>query len=513
MERTVARRPLDEDAGHHHAAEKARPNGKPNVLLICTDHWSAPLLGVAGHPAIQTPTLDTLARSGVRYTNAYSACPVCIPARRSLMTGTSPRTHGDRVYRDRLPMPSVPTLAQTFRGAGYQAYAVGKLHVYPQRDRIGFDDVILDEEGRTQFGVVDDYETFLGEEGYAGRQFEHGMGNNEYVWRPWHLPEDTHVTNWAARQMCRTIKRRDPTRPAFWYLSFRHPHPPLVPLRAYVDLYRDVEIDMPFVGEWARDPAAVPYALQANSAAFGLERAAQVEGARRAVYALCTHIDHQLRVVIGTLREEGLLDNTMILFTADHGDMLGNHGVWQKRLFYEHAAGIPMLLVGVEGDRRVGHHRVDERLVALQDVMPTLLDLAGLEVPESVEGLSMVGERRREGLYGEIGEGVAATRMVHDGRHKLIYYPTGNRRQLFDLAEDPWELRDVAVSGEYATTLARLTERLTAELYGGDEQWVQDGHLRGLPEQRYAPRANRGLSGQRGGHWPPPATSAGGKGE
>ena len=168
-------------------------SNKPNVLLISTDHWPAALLGAAGHPAIQTPTLDELCRSGVRFRNAYAECPVCIPARRTLMTGTTPRTHGDRVFKDKLTMPEIPTMAQTFRDAGYQAYAVGKLHVYPQRDRIGFDDVILDEEGRVQYGVLDDYELFLGDQGYAGRHFDHGMGNNEYVNRPWHLPDETHA--------------------------------------------------------------------------------------------------------------------------------------------------------------------------------------------------------------------------------------------------------------------------------------------------------------------------------
>jgi len=150
---------------------------KPNFLVVSTDHWAASLLGAAGHPTIQTPTLDTLAQSGVRFNNCYSSCPVCIPARRTLMTGTSPKTHGDRVFQPELPMPELPTMAQTFRDAGYQAYAVGKLHVYPQRDRIGFDDVILEEEGRVLYGVIDDYEIFLADKGFAGQQFDHGMGN------------------------------------------------------------------------------------------------------------------------------------------------------------------------------------------------------------------------------------------------------------------------------------------------------------------------------------------------
>ena len=486
-------------------AEAARR--RPNVLLVCTDHWPAALLGVAGHPAIQTPTLDTLARSGVRFSNAYSESPVCIPARRSLMTGTSPRAHGDRVFKETLPMPAFPTLAQTFRHAGYQAYAVGKLHVYPQRDRIGFDDVILDEEGRTQYGVLDDYELFLGDHGFAGQHFDHGMSNNEYWTRPWHLPEYTHATNWATQQMARVIKRRDPTRPAFWYLSYRHPHPPLVPLQAYLDLYRDVEIAPPYTGTWAEDADSLPYALQAQRAAGVHLTPAQVESARRAFYALCTHIDHQLRVIVGVLREEALLDDTIFCFTADHGDMLGNHGLWAKRLFYEPAANVPMLLVGAAGngsDRRVGHGRVDERLVGLQDVMPTLLDLGGIPAPVTVEGHSMAGETRRDWLYGEIGEGASATRMIRDGRFKLVYYPVGNHRQIFDLAGDPHELHDLAGSAAQASALEHLTRCLIGQLYGGDEQWVRDGTLQGLPGRRFVPGPNKGLSSQRGQHWPPP---------
>ena len=116
---------------------------KPNVLLVTTDHWPGKLLGVAGHPCIQTPTLDQLARDGTRYNRAYSEVPVCIAARRTLMTGCTARTHGDRQFDELRPMPDLPTMAQTFRDAGYQAYGVGKLHIHPQRNRIGFDDVLL----------------------------------------------------------------------------------------------------------------------------------------------------------------------------------------------------------------------------------------------------------------------------------------------------------------------------------------------------------------------------------
>lgn len=487
------------------------PEKHPNVLMICTDHWPGSLFGIAGHPAIQTPTLDQLARNGCRYTRSYSECPVCIPARRTLMTGTTCRTHGDRHFDETLRMPDIPTLAQTFRDNGYQAFASGKLHVYPQRDRIGFDDVILHEEGRAQFDAVDDYELYLGDQGHLGQMFAGGMNNNSYLNRPWHLPEQVHVTNWTTQQMARQIQRRDPSKPGFWYLSYCHPHPPLTPLGCYVDMYRDVEPPQPHIGKWAQNPESLPWPLRSRLSSWENFTDHQVRSALRAFYAMCTHIDHQIRVVIGTLREERLLDDTILLFTSDHGDMLGNHRQWAKRLFYEDSARVPMILVGTAGDDRVGHHRVDNRLVGWQDIMPTLLDLAGLEIPESVEGISMVSEGPRPCLYGECGNGPTATRMLHDGRHKLIYYPIGNRTQLFDLDEDPKEMNDLAGQSSHTKVEKRLKDLLAAELYGGDEAWIESGEWIGLPDREVVPGPDRGLSGQRGSHWPvPPQTGLGG---
>lgn len=477
---------------------------RPFVLLITADQWPACLLGASGHPSVQTPTLDALAKNGVTFVNAYSEHPVCIPARRSLMTGTSARRHGDRAFNPTGRMPDLPTLAQTFRDAGYQAYAVGKTHTYPQRDRIGFDDVLVDDEGRTMYGVADDYDIYLGDQGLAGRQFGHGMGNNSYVFRPWHLPEETHPTAWATRMMTRTIKRRDPTRPAFWYLSYRHPHPPLVPLQAYLDLYRDLPIDEPYCGDWARDRRSLPYNAQAVQSRGDPYGPRQTLAARRAFYALCTHIDHQIGNVIGTLREEGILDDTVICFTSDHGDMLGNHGMWAKQVFYENSAGIPMILMGPAGEERVGFDRKDARLVCLQDVMPTLLDLCDIAVPDSVEGLSMLGEEKRDLLFGEFGEKGHCSRMLRDRRQKLIYYPVGNRFQLFDLQDDPLELVDRAGDPAYADVQLGLTGALLSRLYGSDRDWVEGGKLVGEPQRDFKPGPNRDLSSMRGDHFPQP---------
>ena len=476
---------------------------RPNVLLICTDHWAAEHLGFAGHPAILTPGLNEIASTGVRFTNAYSECPVCIPARRTLMTGQSPKSHGDRIFNDQLRFPDVTTLPQAFRDAGYQADAVGKLHVHPQRDRIGFDSVLLDDEGRSQWGVLDDYDIYLGDQGLAGRQFDHGMSNNQYHWRPWHLAEEHHATTWAGRSMARTIKRRDPTKPAFWYLGFRHPHPPLVPPMSYVDLYRDIPIDEPYVGEWAKEGRGLPYALAALQGRSKLYSESELHAARRAFYALCTQIDHQIRYLIGTLRMEGILDDTIILFTSDHGDMLGNHGMVAKRIFYESSANIPMILLPNKGNPKVPEGVVDDRLVAFADIMPTLLDLCGIQVPDTVDGQSMVGEETRDHVYGECGEDDHATRMIREERYKLIYYPIGNHVQLFDMINDPHEMTDLAADPAHAAMLERMTRRLVAELHGSDQDWLDGDKLVGKPDKTYEWAPHRSLNSQRGDGWPP----------
>ena len=461
---------------------------RPNVLLICTDHWPGKMIGALGHPDIQTPTIDQMVSNGIAFTNAYATTPTCVPARRELMTGTFSKTHGDRVFDQTMPMPDLPTIAQTFRDADYQAYGVGKLHINPPRDRIGFDDVLIDEAGRLgdrgDQMVQDDYEHFLTERGYPGEESSHGI-QNTFAYRDWHLPEYYHFTNWTAREMSRFIVRRDRDRPGFWYMSFYAPHPPLLPPAAYMAIYRSLEIEEPFMGDWAQDFDALPFALKTKLNAYrelalSTTRTRQI---RQAFYAMSTHVDHQIKAVVGLLKEQGILNNTIIMFTSDHGNMLGDNGMYNQGEFYEGSAKIPMVLVPTpEQVKSTGFNQRDDRLVAHADIMPTLLGMCDVPIPDTVEGLSMVRDEKREYLYGELKEDHSATRMVHDGRHKLIYYPVGHRFQLFDLLEDPNELRDVADDPGHSRVRAHLTGLLKERIYGSDLDWLKDGELVGLPE-------------------------------
>ncbi len=459
-----------------------------NVMLITVDQWSGDYLGCAGNKEILTPSLDELAKDGIRYSNAISNTPVCIPARRELMLGVGSQTHGDRIFNESLCMPSNrPSMAQVFRDNGYQAFAVGKLHVYPQRDRIGFDDVILYEEGRHKPGMnQDDYERFLYRNGHAGEEMAHSMSNNNYFFRPFHLQEKFHPTNWATREMCETILRRDPCKPSFWYLSFAAPHPPLVPPQEYLDLYNDIEFSEPEKGEWTKDPEeSLPYGYTYYRTLYNyFDNKRLTDAAKKAYYASCTYIDHQIRLVIGTLREQDLLDDTIILFTADHGEMLGTHGLYGKFLMYENSVKIPFILsappsCGLETGK------VDDRIVELRDVLPTLLSLAGLPVPDFIEGKTLTEEWEREYAYGELWEDDRTTRMIRTKEMKLIYYPVGNVFQLFDLKKDPQEMQDVSTDEDYQNIFIDLKVKLTSRLYGSDCPLSQNGKLVGLPNKRY----------------------------
>ena len=192
-----------------------------------------------------------------------------------------------------------------------------------------------------------------------------------------------------------------------------------------------------------------------------------------------------------------------IMFTSDHGDMLGNHGMAAKRIFYERSANFPMILSANKVNPKAAEGALDDRLVGFADVMPPLLDLCDIAPPATVDGISMVGAETRAALYGECGEDDHATRMIRDSRYKLIYYPVGDHSQLFDLAEDPHEMTDLAPDPDHAGTLARLQAGLVAEIYGTDLDWIRDGKLVGKPDRPYAWAPHRSLNSQRGDGWPP----------
>ena len=349
--------------------------------------------------------------------------------------------------------------------------------------------------------MKDDYELYLQEQGYAGQEATHAMGHNDYIVRPWHLPEHPPPdqldgpADVAVHRPARSHKAGILVHVVQRAASAHRPAgavPHHVPrARDRHALRRGVGYGLGLPAQRPQRPADGPDATPYSEDAVRI--------ARQGFYAMCTHLDQQIRLVIGLLREEGLLDNTVVMFTSDHGEMLGNHGQWAKDLFYEESAKIPMVLMPPANRADIGKNVCDDRLVVQADIFPTLADICGVPIPDTVEGLSMVGDRKRDYIYGEHWENETASRMIRDSRYKLIYYPLGNHFQLFDLENDPDELLDLADDPSLASVRERLTDLLIENLYGSDLAYLQDGKLVGVPDDDFQSRGyDRNFGGQRG---------------
>ncbi len=235
---------------------------RSNLVLVAADQWRGDCLSVAGHEVVRTPTLDQLAARGTRFSNAYSATPTCIPARTALMTGLAQETHRRVGYRDGVPFDYPITLAGEFRRGGHQTRAIGKMHVWPERARIGFDDVAL-HDGYVHFSrrrsrateLFDDYLPWLRQRaGDAAADYaDHGLDCNAILARPWDKDEALHPTNWVVSEAISWLYRRDVTAPFFLYLSFHRPHPPYDPPQWAFDQYLDTPRSCRFPRTWTAE--------------------------------------------------------------------------------------------------------------------------------------------------------------------------------------------------------------------------------------------------------------------
>jgi len=450
---------------------------RPNILLLMTDQQRGDCLGIDGHPVLQTPFLDEVAAGGVRFSRAYTACPVCIPARRTLMTGRRPRSHGVLMNYDTLL--EGPTLPGELSRAGYQAHLVGKLHLWPHRKLYGFDSADWADSPRTG-GGENDYARFLLREGVripsAGTA--HGMSCNGWAVRPWHMEERLHFTNWCADSALEFLDRRDPTVPFFLNVSFHQPHQPLTPPSCYYERYMAADIPEPRVADWARVFDRPVRGLPVNAWRVYLEPQLMKQY-RAAYYACINHIDDQIARILYHVPR-----NTVVVFTADHGEMLGDQQWIRKRNAFEPSARIPFL---VRFPERMGlpQRRVVDAPVELMDIMPTLLQAADVSIPDTVEGRSLLPLLRGEGgwrdyIHGECAAiPTAGTGMQYltDGRSKYIWYPGTGHEQFFDLAQDPNEMMDLADDPSRSDEVDHWRALLIREIDGRPEGFTDGKKL------------------------------------
>jgi arylsulfatase len=463
---------------------------KPNIVLIMVDQWRGDCLSIDGHPVVHTPYLDQLALGGARFSQAYSATPTCIPARASLFTGLGQASHGRVGYLDGIPWNYRVTLAGEFTRHGYQTQAIGKMHVYPERSQMGFQNVLLHDgfinhirSGHPNYETADDYIAWLRERtGGDADYFAHGLHCNSNIARPWDKEEMLHPTNWVADQSVRFLRRRDPRKPFFLFMSFHRPHPPYDPPGWALDYYLERgEMPPVPVGDWSQIFADTGHFRDPNTA-YGEIDPYLLRRARAGYYGHMTHIDHQINRFLWALREHRLYDDTYICFVSDHGELMGDHHLFRKGLPYDGSARVPLILKGPAASGIRANHSFDP-VIELRDVMPTLLECAGLPVPEGVEGRSFLPLARgqqptwRDSIHGEhliFGQSI---QWLTDGREKYVWFSKTGQEQLFDLVRDPQELHDLAGQPDRQERLAGWRQRLVEALDGREEGFVQDGHL------------------------------------
>ena len=475
---------------------------RPNIVLICADQMRWDCLSIAGHEACETPHLDFMAARGVRFTQAYTSVASCIAARAALLTGLSQRTHGRVGYRDGVTWDYPVTLPGELGKAGYQTVCVGKMHVHPQRSKMGFEKVLLHDGFLSHYGkdIDSDYDRWLlAQAGSDCGLFDHGIACNGWVARPWHLAEWMHPTYWAVSRGVEFLNQRDTTRPFFMFLSFVAPHPPHVPPQCYFDQYINQDLPAPPVGDWVdKIPRDAEQGRWNHQTQFGDLDKRALHRAQAAYYGQITQIDHQIGRLVEHLAVHKLLTNTVLLFVSDHGELLGDHHFFRKCAPYAGSVRVPMILhmptgfsnfdhVGAGANKVAGAQielgQTRDEVVELRDIMPTLLDIAGAPVPECVEGRSVLplvrGEKPkwREYLHGEHWYADLSNHFIVDGPYKYIWFSQIGLEQLFDVAGDPMEMNDLADSPAHQDMLAKMRRRLIRELTGREEGYTDGKKL------------------------------------
>jgi choline-sulfatase len=464
-----------------------------NLVFIMSDEHNRRVMGCAGHPMIRTPNMDRLAASGVRFTDAYCNSPICVPSRASFATGRY--VHQVRFWDNAMPYDgTVPSWGHRLVESGHEAVSIGKLHFRSADDRNGFSEEIM------PLHVVDGVGDLLGliREDAPPRKAalklaeEAGPGDSTYQ------GYDDRITE-AAVAWLRQRAARQGGKPWVLFVSLVCPHFPLIARPEWYGLYPESEVPWPAQYAEAERPNHPFIAAMRDIAIY--DKAFDERRVRRAIaayFGLVSFLDHNVGRIMDAIAEAGLTDSTRVIYTSDHGDNLGARGLWGKSNMYEDSVGVPMLMAGPG----VPEGHVCHEPVSLVDGFPTILDCVGAapgpadhDIPGTSLFAVMRGLAKRRNVFSEYhaSGSVTGAFMIRKGDYKYVAY-AGMKPQLFDLAADPWEARDLAQEPGYAglvadcgaalrrigdpdaiDRLARSDQQARVEAHGGREAIIRRG--------------------------------------
>lgn len=433
---------------------------RPNIVLVMTDQHAARVLGAAGDPVAQTPALNALAANGTRFDNCYCPSPLCVPSRMAFLTGLEPHVSGVLTNDDYL-RSDIPTIAHSMGGAGYDCRLIGRMHFYGPDQLHGFAARPIGDIGPSWLGSgAPDIGPLTHGRGNRGPELE-GSGRGETSYQAF----DHEVIDHAEREIDDLIKQRETTgRPFFALVSLFCPHPPYIALPEDYDMFDNGAVPAPRLAPpTTRHPAIAEWAAAGGVDGVSPEA---VRKSRTAYYALVRMIDRLAGRVFDKVADG---DDTVKIYTSDHGEALGERGLWWKSTFHEESARVPLIVSG----GGFGKGAVDNRVTSLMDLSATLLSLSHAQMLPGHIGRDL---RDAEGwpdqcfssYYGGLMNIQTSTlrhRMIRSGRYKLCWYDR-HEPQLFDLHDDPDELNDI--SGVKTEVVIDLAQQLLAGWRPGD---------------------------------------------
>jgi choline-sulfatase len=436
-----------------------------NVLIFMADEHAREGLGCYGHPGIRTPVLDSLAARGTRFTRAYTPSPVCVPARAAFATGR--HVHQTRCWSNAQPFHGqVPGWGQRLIDEGHEVVSIGKLHYRSREDDNGFSREIMPLHCRNGIGFV---QGLLRREHHVFEtaHFAEEIGPGEDSYSDYDRKVSAKAVDWLETE---GSAARD--KPWVLFVSFLRPHYPLTCPREYYDLYPLQNVAPPrFAGRAVefRHPALAAFRAYYDYDTHFDDHMRLV--ARASYFGLCSFIDDLVGRVLAALEETGRTGDTTVLYTSDHGELIGEHGLWTKMTMHEQSAAIPLIMAGAGVPRGVS-----AAPASLVDVHPTVLEAAGVglsEADRALPGRSLFdlaeNPDRERAVFSEYHDGGAITGffMIRHGRWKYVCYP-GFAPQLFDLESDPHEENDLGLSSAHAELRAECHGRM-CEDFGDPE--------------------------------------------
>jgi arylsulfatase A-like enzyme len=448
---------------------------QPNVLLFMTDQQRFDTIRELGNAYIQTPTLDSLAQEGTSFTSAYDASPVCIASRCSMILSQWAHETG---CTTNCAMPQERTsLMDLLADAGYQTHGVGKMHFAPDSHKMwGYESRDYSEEGG--YRENDDYCRFVHEAGYDHVFALMGVRSEYYyIPQPSQLPARLHNTTWVADRSLDFLDRRDQDRPFFLWSSFIKPHPPFESPAPWHRLYKPMDVPLPHLPAdfealqtyWNRRQNRYKYRDQGWDENF-------VRTMRAAYYACISFVDYNAGRIIERLRQTGEIDNTIIIWVADHGEMLGDFGSFGKRSIFDAAARVPLMIRYPE---RFGAGERCDDVCSLVDIAPTILASCGVDGIDQHSGVDL-GELRdggadRPGVLCQYSQGDSGLYGLITDDFKYVYSAADNREWLFRRRGAEPEERSLAGHQAYWRTTAEMRGKLIEWLRSDGYTDVLDG--------------------------------------